>query len=118
MRTTPLSADRARPQRSLGSAQPRRTRVVSPLGTRAHKTVDFFLPDSHDQIDPNYDFEREAWSPDRVRQRDDRYAHEAISPPPYTGILLSKALIEGPGKYTFAQRHRLYRLGVRKFFRL
>ena len=81
--------------------------------------VDFFFPDSQDQIDPSFDFEREASSPDRVRQRDDRYAHEVISPAPYTGILLSKALIDGPGsKYTFAQRHRLYRLGVRRFFRL
>ena len=33
-------------------------------------------PDSQDQIDPSYDFEREASSLDRVRQRDDRYAHE------------------------------------------
>jgi hypothetical protein len=81
--------------------------------------VDFFFPDSQDQIDPSYDFERESSSPDRVRQRDDRYAHEVISPAPYTGVLLSKALVDGPGsKYTFAQRHRLYRLGVRRFFRL
>src|SRR5262249_32466482 len=80
--------------------------------------VDFFFPDSQDQIDPAYDFEREASSPDRVRQRDDRYAHEVISPPPYSGVLLSKALIDGPGRYTFAQRHRLYRLGIRRFFRL
>lgn len=81
--------------------------------------MDFFFPDSQDQIDPSYDFERELSSPDRVRQRDDRYAHEVISPAPYTGILLSKALVDGPGsKYTFAQRHRLYRLGVRRFFRL
>ena len=81
--------------------------------------MDFFFPDSQDQIDPSYDFERESSSLDRVRQRDDRYAHEVISPAPYTGILLSKALVDGPGsKYTFAQRHRLYRLGVRRFFRL
>jgi hypothetical protein len=78
----------------------------------------FFFPDSQDQIDPSFDFERESSSPDRVRQRDDRYAHEVISPPPYSGILLSKALIDGPGRYTFAQRHRLFRLGVREFFRL
>jgi len=78
----------------------------------------YFFPDSQDQIDPNFDFEREASSPDRVRQRDDRYAHEVISPAPYSGILLSKALIDGPGRYTFAQRHRLFRLGVRQFFRL
>jgi hypothetical protein len=81
--------------------------------------VDFFFPDSQDQIDPSFDFERESSSPDRVRQRDDRYAHEVISPAPYTGILLSKGMLDGPGgKYTFAQRHRLYRLGVRRFFRL
>jgi hypothetical protein len=87
--------------------------------TRAIFKVDFFFPDSQDQIDPSFDFERESSSPDRVRQRDDRYAHEVISPAPYTGILLSKALVDGPGsKYTFAQRHRLYRLGVRRFFRL
>src|SRR4051794_24520114 len=82
-------------------------------------SVDFFFPDSQDQIDPSFDFRREASSPDRVRQRDDWYAHELISPAPYTGILLSKALVDGPGsKYTFAQRHRLFRLGVREFFRL
>jgi hypothetical protein len=82
-------------------------------------SVDFFFPDSQDQIDPSFDFRSEASSPDRVRQRDDRYAHELIAPAQYTGILLSKAIVDGPGsKYTFAQRHRLYRLGVRRFFRL
>jgi hypothetical protein len=82
-------------------------------------TVDFFFPDSQDQIDPSFDFVSESSSRDRVRQRDDRYAHEVISPPPYSGVLLSKALVDGRGsKYTFAQRHRLYRLGVRRFFRL
>lgn len=74
--------------------------------SQARRTVDFFFPDSQDQIDPSFDFGRESSSPDRVRQRDDRYAHEVISPAPYTGILLSKALVDGPGsKYTFAQRH-------------
>ena len=60
--------------------------------------MDFFFPDSQDQIDPSFDFERESSSPDRVRQRDDRYAHEVISPAPYTGMLLSKALVDGPGQ--------------------
>src|SRR4051812_11773786 len=93
--------------------------AAHPPGHEAHRTVDFFFPDSQDQIDPSFDFEREASSLDRVRQRDDRYAHEVMSPAPYTGILLSKALVDGQGsKYTFAQRHRLYRLGVRRFFRL
>ena len=103
---------RLRPVRLQGSRRRQRS-------NRSNQQVDFFFPDSQDQIDPSFDFGRETSSPDRVRQRDDRYAHEVISPPPYTGVLLSKALIDGPGsKYTFAQRHRLYRLGVRRFFRL
>src|SRR4051812_28993967 len=106
----------ARPSPRLGSRSPW-DRTSS--GVQRSKAVDFFFPDSQDQIDPSFDFEREVTSPDRVRQRDDRYAHEVITPAPYTGVLLSKALIDGPGsKYTFAQRHRLYRLGVRRFFRL
>src|SRR5687767_5120836 len=107
------SKRRPRPARLQASHSPRRKTRGALLD------VDFFFPDSQDQVDPSYDFERESSSPDRVRQRDDRYAHEVISPPPYTGMLLSKALVDGPGsKYTFAQRHRLYRMGVRRFFRL
>ena len=116
--TTPLpTLGDVRPE-GLTARRPRRRRA-NPLLRKASRRVDFFFPDSQDQIDPSYDFERESSSPDRVRQRDDRYAHEVISPAPYTGVLLSKALVDGPGsKYTFAQRHRLYRLGVRRFFRL
>src|SRR3954454_5121720 len=106
------------PASSVRSGSPAKLRVRPPAPHRI-EAVDFFFPDSQDQIDPSYDFEREATSPDRVRQRDDRYAHEVITPAPYTGVLLSKALVDGPGsKYTFAQRHLLYRLGVRRFFRL
>jgi hypothetical protein len=89
-------------RRSRGNGRPAPCPV--PL-KQASQNVDFFFPDSQDQIDPSFDFERESSSPDRVRQRDDRYAHEVISPAPYTGVLLSKALVDGPGsKYTFAQR--------------
>jgi hypothetical protein len=82
----------------------------------------FFFPDSQDQIDPSFDFRTEERSLYRVRQRDDRYAHEVLKRPAYTGILVSKAIVdgttEGAGKYSLPQRHRLYRLGVRRFFRL
>jgi hypothetical protein len=82
----------------------------------------FFFPDSQDQIDPSFDFRTEERSLFRVRQRDDRYAHEVLKRPAYTGILVSKAIVdgttEGAGKYSLPQRHRLYRLGVRRFFRL
>jgi hypothetical protein len=63
----------------------------------------------------------EERSPFRVRQRDDHYAHEVHKKPAYTGVLVSKAIVDGlggAGRYTAAQRHRLYRLGVRDFFRL
>src|SRR4051812_13119187 len=124
--TAALDDTRAdRPAQVDRPAQLRRSRRTirpdSRSGRRRHARtrVDFFFPDSQDQVDPSFDFARESSSPDRVRQRDDRYAHEVIDPAPYTGILLSKALVDGPGsKYTFAQRHRLYRLGVRRFFRL
>ena len=82
----------------------------------------FFFPDSQDQIDPSFDFSTEQRSPHRVRQRDDKYAHEALSQSPYDGLLVSKAIVDGlpgsSGKYTAAQRNRLYRQGAHTFFRL
>lgn len=82
----------------------------------------FYFPDSQDQVDPSFDFITEERSIYRVRQRDDHYAHEALRMPPFDGLLVSKAIVDGlpgaTGKYTVAQRQRLYRVGVRPFFRL
>ncbi|EWC61181.1 archaeosine tRNA-ribosyltransferase type 5 [Actinokineospora spheciospongiae] len=83
----------------------------------------FFFPDSQDLVSPTYDFLHDEYLATRVRQRDDVYAHEVVVPPPYDGILVSKAIVDpsvarGAGKYTAPQRARLYRLGIRKFFRL
>jgi hypothetical protein len=83
----------------------------------------FFFPDSQDQIDPGFDFITEERDPYRVRQRDDLYAHEVFDPPPFDGLLVSKAIVDGysdgsAGKYTAAQRLRLYREHARRFFRL
>ncbi|MBS1868301.1 MAG: queuine/other tRNA-ribosyltransferase [Actinobacteria bacterium] len=83
--------------------------------------MDFYFPDSQDQVDPCFDFVNDEHRPFHVRQRDDRYAHEIHDEPPYDGILISKTMVDGygtGGRYTAAQRHRLYRLGVREFFRL
>jgi hypothetical protein len=85
--------------------------------------VKFFFPDSQDLVDPSFDFRRETRSETRVRQRDDQYPHEIFAAPPYDGMLVSKAIVEGTGsdagcRYTLAQRHRLLREGVRSFFRL
>lgn len=82
----------------------------------------FYFPDSQDQVSPTYDFIHDEHSPLRVRQRDDKYAHEVLTVPAYNGILVSKAIVDGSikgvGKYSMPQRQRLYRLGVRGFFRL
>ncbi|MBA3431009.1 MAG: queuine/other tRNA-ribosyltransferase [Actinobacteria bacterium] len=82
----------------------------------------FYFPDSQDLVSPSYDFLRDEYPAHRVRQRDDRYAHEVLSTAPYQGILVSKSIVDGSvkgaGKYSGAQRARLYRLGVHRFFRL
>jgi hypothetical protein len=83
--------------------------------------VRFYFPDSQDQVDPRFDFRSESSSPYRNRQRHCSYAHEMLDPPPYEGLLLSKAMIDrhgGAGRYTAQQRQRFYREGVREFFRL
>src|SRR4051812_41901563 len=84
--------------------------------------VKFYFPDSQDQVSPTYDFLHDEHSPLRVRQRDDKYAHEVLTAPAYDGLLVSKAIVDGSikgvGKYSMPQRQRLYRLGVRGFFRL
>jgi hypothetical protein len=82
----------------------------------------FYFPDSQDQVSSSYDFFHDEHSPLRVRQRDDFYAHEVLAVPPYDGLLVSKAIVDGStrgvGKYSMSQRQRLYRLGVQGFFRL
>jgi hypothetical protein len=81
----------------------------------------FIFPDSLDLVDPSFDFDSEERSEFRVRQRDDLYAHEMFTPPPFDGVLVSKGIVDGVGtgsRYTLAQRHRLLRHGVREFFRL
>jgi Queuine tRNA-ribosyltransferase len=82
----------------------------------------FFFPDSQDQINPDFDFATEEHPALRVRQRDDRYIHEVLHAQTIDGVLVSKAIVDGwagtGAKYTLAQRHRLYRVGIRRFFRL
>ena len=89
--------------------------------------MNFFFPDSQDQIDPFYDFILEKSSKHRILQRDDRYAHEVLKPIPYNGILISKSVVDGddykPGTrsgsyYSVALRNRFYREKVHKFLRL
>lgn len=83
----------------------------------------FFFPDSQDMVDPSFDFRNETRDEFRVRQHDDRYAHEVFTEAPFDGLLVSMGIVEGiggagTGRYTMAQRHRLRRVGAREFFRL
>ena len=83
----------------------------------------FFFPDSQDQVDPAFNMISEEHAVHRIRQRDDAYAHEILTSRPFDGLLLTKPIIDGRGggsgsHYTTASRQRLYREGVREFFRL
>lgn len=81
----------------------------------------YFFPDSQDQIDPRFDFLTEETYAHRVRQRDELYAHEVLSEPPYDGILVSKAIVDGlgsAGRFAAGHRNRLYRDRVHRFYRL
>lgn len=82
----------------------------------------FFFPDSQDLVDPSFDYITEKRSDTRIRQRDDLYAHEVFRKPPYDGMLVSKAIVEGAGstsgRYTLGQQRRFTVQGVREFLRL
>lgn len=82
----------------------------------------FFFPDSHDYVDPSFDFVTEKGNEHRIRQRDDHYPHEVFSSRPYDGMLVSKAIVDGTekgsSKYTHPQRQRFYRHGAKRFLRL
>jgi len=86
------------------------------------KKVKFFFPDSHDYVDPSFDFLKEQGNEHRIRQRDDVYPHELMADDPYDGMLVSKAIVDGTekgsSKYSIAQRQRFLRQGARKFLRL
>src|SRR5262245_54874833 len=77
----------------------------------------FFFPDNQDQVDPSFDFTTEERSELRLRDRDDHYAHEKFEDAPVDAILLFMGIGEN-GRYTLPQVHRLYRMGIRRFFRI
>ena len=82
----------------------------------------FIYADSLDYIDPLYDFVADRSSATRRPYWDDLYPHEFLNPPPYHGVLVSRAIVgDGPvggGKYTAAQAQRFRREGARAFLRL
>lgn len=79
----------------------------------------FFFAENCDSVDPNFDFIRDKPAQGRDRNRD-AYAHEILDSPPYDGILVSRALVEGDAsskRYSQAQKFRVLREGLRRHFR-
>lgn len=82
----------------------------------------FIFADSQDFIDPNYDFEKDAYSKNRVIQRTDRYPHEVFKEKVYDGMLVSRAILadgiyKSSGIYSIMQSQRFKREGASKFLR-
>lgn len=85
----------------------------------------FLYSDTHDYVDPGYDFENDRNAPKRRRYWDDAYAHQMMSPTPYDGLLVAMSAVrKAPGvanskvRYSTAEEQRLLRDGARKFLRL
>ena len=97
------------PVERVAERVPTHQRAVELLGAGVHGgpgavPMRFYFPDSQDLVSPTYDFIHDEYSPLRVRQRDDLYAHEVLTQVPYDGILVSKAIVDGSingaGKYS------------------
>ena len=79
----------------------------------------FFFAENCDSVDPEFDFIRDKPAQGRNRNHD-IYAHEVLDSPPYDGILVSRALVEGDAsskRYSQAQKFRVLREGLREHFR-
>ena len=83
--------------------------------------VKFFFAENADYVDPNFDFEAEKWSENRITQIDDVYPHEVFDTFPYDGILVSRNIVgykSYNGKFSINQKFRLFREGAYNYFRL
>jgi hypothetical protein len=81
----------------------------------------FYFPDSQDQVDPNFDFSARSTSPTACGSATTVTPTRCWTNRPTTGCSSprrsSTGTVKGAGKYTGAQRRRLYDLGVHRFFR-
>lgn len=85
----------------------------------------FLYSDTHDYVDPRYDFVNDRNGARRKRYWDDVYAHELMKPAPYDGLLIAmSAVVQAAGiprskvRYSTAEKQRLVRHGARNFLRL
>lgn len=81
----------------------------------------FIYADAIDQIDPNYNFDRDRFAPGRKPYWSDVYPHEFLDRPPYDGVLVSRGIVGDhrvKGKYSDAHAMRFRRVGARAFLRM
>ncbi len=83
----------------------------------------FYFPDSHDFVDPHFDFLTEKRPTSTVdRQLRYKYAHEVFPKAPYDGMLVSKAVVDGTSggsaRYSQGNRLRVKFRGIREFLRI
>lgn len=85
----------------------------------------FFYSDTHDYVDPDYDFLNDLHGSNREKYWTERYAHEMLSDLPYDGLLVAmsgvvaaRGMVTNRVKYTKSEAQRLLNQGVRSFFRL
>ena len=82
---------------------------------RTHRTkLRYFIPDWDDQVDPNFDFEKDEHFGGSGDWTNQTYAHQMFPAPNYDGILISKVVAE-KGK---EKKERINRLGVHRFLRV
>lgn len=68
-------------------------------------SIQYFIPDWDDRVDPGYNFLADTSTPGRHPYRDDRYAHEIYGAPTYDGLLLSRAVVDAnPSKRSLIDR--------------
>ena len=57
------------------------------------KSIKFFLPESKDLVDPEYDFLADSYGVNRLGSSSDIYAHQIFSTPNFDGMLVTKSII-------------------------
>lgn len=84
----------------------------------------FLYSDTHDYVDPEYDFLTDTAGPKRERYWNDLYAHEIMDEAPYDGLLVAMSAVrqaDGVAKskvrYSIAEEQSLLRDGARRFLR-
>lgn len=65
-----------------------------PVAPNVHLGMQYYIPESDDRVDPDYDFERDAHTADRDPHKHDVYAHEIFPRANYDGILVSRIVAE------------------------